>query len=184
MGGLASVLQKSDEKMLREHIGLGNREVQDIVDSWQEVKAFGAERAGIILFKRLFIAAPETFQMFADFKDLPNWEDSREFKHHCRIVMNIVGTAVSLLKDPDSLDGTLEYLGLKHEGFAITQEHFDILGVELIHTLREALGPKLTPAVEKAWSQMYKYIADIIIRGMHYMEREVAKATASSEPTV
>lgn len=179
-GGLAKLMQSTEDKNLREHIGLGTRDVQAIVDSWAEVKAFGAERAGIILFKRLFIAAPETFLMFADFKDIPNWEDSKEFKHHCRIVMNIVGTAVSLLKDPDSLDGTLEYLGLKHEGFAITQEHFDILGVELIHTLREALGAKLTPPVEAAWSQMYKYIADIIIKGMHRMEIGVAKASADA----
>jgi hemoglobin-like flavoprotein len=178
-GGLARFMQSKEDKELREHIGLGTREVQAIVDSWSEVKAFGAERAGIILFKRLFIAAPETFLMFPDFKDLPDWEESKEFKHHCRIVMNIVGTAVSLLKDPDSLDGTLEYLGLKHEGFAISQQHFDILGVELIHTLREAIGTKLTPAVETAWTQMYKYIAEIIVKGMHRMEIGVARATAA-----
>lgn len=177
MGGLASVLQGKDDKLLREHIGLGTRDVEAIAQSWGEVKAFGAERAGIILFKRLFIAAPETFLMFSDFKDIPNWEESREFKHHCRIVMNIVGTAVSLLKDPESLDGTLEYLGLKHEGFAITQQHFDILGVELIHTLREALGPKLTPGVEQAWTQMYTYIADIIVKGMRHMETITKTAT-------
>lgn len=176
-GGLASLMRNKEDVMLKERIGLGTKDVQAIVDSWSEVKAFGAERAGIILFKRLFIAAPETFSQFSEFRDLPNWEDSKEFKHHCRIVMNIVGTAVSLLKDPDSLDGTLEYLGLKHEGFNITQEHFDILGVELIHTLREALGPKLTPPVEQAWTQMYKYIADIIIKGMHHMEM-VTKAAA------
>lgn len=177
-GGLASFMgPNKEELMLKERIGLGSKDVKAIVDSWSEVKAFGAERAGIVLFKRLFIRAPETFTQFSEFRDLPNWEESKEFKHHCRIVMNIVGTAVSLLKDPDSLDGTLEYLGLKHEGFNITQEHFDILGEELIYTLREALGPKLTPSVEQAWTQMYKYIADIIIKGMHHMEM-VTKAAA------
>lgn len=178
-GGLGTLIQSAQDRSLREHIGLGTRDVQAIADSWNEVKAFGAERAGIVLFKRLFIAAPETFFMFSDFKDLPDWEESKQFKHHCRIVMNIVGTAVSLLKDPDSLDGTLEYLGMKHEGFAISRAHFDILGVELIHTLREALGSKLTPAVEQAWTQMFKYISEVIIKGMNHMEVGMAKLTAA-----
>lgn len=181
MGGiLASVMKNKEDEELKARIGMGTKDVQVIVDSWAEVKAFGAERAGIILFKRLFIAAPETFGQFEDFRDLPDWENSKEFKHHCKIVMNIVGSAVSLLKDPDSLNSTLEYLGMKHEGFNITQQHFDILGVELIATLKEALGPKLTPAVQEAWVTMYAYIARIIIMGMQRMEVGVAKTATAN----
>ncbi len=172
MGGiLASAMQSKEDEALRAKIGLDTRQIQSIVDSWNEVKKFGTERAGIILFKRLFIAAPETFQTFVHFKDLPNWEESKEFKHHCKIVMNIIGSAVGLLRDPESLDSTLEYLGYQHEGFTITQRHFDIMGVELINTLREAIGNKLTPDVERAWGNMYVYIAKIIIDGMHQMEK-------------
>jgi hemoglobin-like flavoprotein len=92
----------------------------------------------IILFKRFFIAAPDTFLMFDEFRDLPDWEESRKFKHHCKIVMNIIGSAVNILREPESLDSTLEYLGLKHEGFAITQAHFDLMGVEFLETLKDA----------------------------------------------
>lgn len=171
MGGiLASAMKNKEDEALRAKIGLDTRQIERIVESWAEVKKFGTERAGIILFKRLFIAAPETFQTFVHFKDIPNWEESREFKHHCKIVMNILGSAVGLLRDPESLDSTLEYLGFQHEGFTITQEHFDIMGVELIHTLKEALGSKLTPDVEAAWLNMYTYITKIIVRGMNQME--------------
>lgn len=173
-------MQEKEDQALRERLGLDTKQIQLITDSWQEVKKFGTEQAGIILFKKLFIAAPETFYMFDEFKDIQYWEDSKEFKHHCKIVMNIVGGAVGLLKDPESLDSTLEYLGLKHEGFAITQRHFDIMGVELINTFREALGPKVcTPEVEKAWIIMYEYLVRIIVLGMNRMEVGVASVIGS-----
>lgn len=35
--------------------------------------------------------------------------------------MCVTGAAVGLLKDTESLDSTLEYLGLKHQGFSITK---------------------------------------------------------------
>jgi hemoglobin-like flavoprotein len=181
MGGiLSSQLHQREDQELRERLGMGRKEVQIVVDSWAEVKKFGAEKAGIILFKRFFIAAPDTFHMFDEFRDLPDWEESREFKHHCKIVMNIVGSAVNLLREPESLDSTLEYLGLKHEGFAITQAHFDLMGVEFLETLKEALGVKYTKEVEVAWLALYTYITKIIMMGMYRMEVGVKKMDDST----
>jgi hemoglobin-like flavoprotein len=170
MGGiLATQMKRKEDEALRARVGLDSRQIQLIADSWHDVKEFGTEQAGIVLFKKFFIKAPETFQMFDEFKDLPNWADSKEFRHHCKIVMNIVGSAVGLLRDPDSLESTLEYLGLKHDGFSITQEHFDVMGVELMDTFREALGPKFTPDIERAWGIFYVYIVKVIVMGMEHM---------------
>eukprot|EP00981_Chlorochromonas_danica_P007773 scaffold1882_cov163-Ochromonas_danica.AAC.4 len=172
MGGiLASKVQEKEDQELRKRLGMDAKQIKIITDSWAEVKKFGTELAGMILFKKLFIAAPETFYMFDEFKDIQYWEDSKEFKHHCKIVMNIVGGAIGLLRDPESLDGTLEYLGMKHEGFQITQRHFDIMGVGLIEVLREGVGPKIMNAeAEKAWMIFYNYIVRIIVLGMNRME--------------
>lgn len=180
MGGiLTSVMKQKEEEAISSHTGMTPTQIDQVVHSWAEVKKFGAEKAGMILFKRFFIVAPETFQMFEDFREEANWENSKPFKHHCKIVMNIVGSAVGLLKDPESLDSTLEYLGMKHEGFNITEKQFDIMGVELIETLREILGNDMTPEVEKAWLSMYKYISNIIVMGMNRMEVGVKKVTES-----
>lgn len=171
MGGiLASKMHEKEDAALRERVGLDHKQIEIICASWAEVKRFGTEAAGCLLFKKFFIVAPETFSMFDEFKDIPNWADSTQFKHHCKIVMNIIGGAVGLLRDPESLDSTLEYLGLKHEGFAITQHHFDLMQVELINTFRDALGAKVTPDVERAWNIFYAYIVRIIVCGMNRME--------------
>jgi hemoglobin-like flavoprotein len=171
MGGIiTNLMVNKEEEALKLHIGMSHREIDIVVSSWADIKKFGAEEAGVILFKRFFTVQPATFMMFAAFKDEKNWETSKEFKHHCKIVMNIIGSAVGLLKDPDSLDSTLEYLGMKHDDFGITSEHFDIMGRELIETYREILGPKLTPEVTDAWLKFYKYTVKMILEGMKTME--------------
>lgn len=171
MGGiLVAAMRNKEDEELRERLGMGKKQVDTIVESWAEVKKYGTEAAGMILFIRFFKVAPETFDMFEAFAHEKDWENSKEFKHHCKIVMNIVGSAVGLLKDPESLDSTLEYLGLKHDGFLITEEHFQIMGVELIGTLQDILGPKLTPEVKDAWLAMYTYITKIILQGMTRMQ--------------
>ncbi len=181
MGGiLAGVMKQKEEEAIQGHTGMTAKQIEQVVNSWAEVKKFGAEKAGIILFTRFFKVAPETFEMFEDFRALQKWQESKEFKHHCKIVMNIVGSAVGLLKDPESLDSTLEYLGMKHEGFNITPQHFDLMGVELLETLREILKNDMTPEVEKAWLAMYKYVANIIIMGMNRMEVGVKAVTGGN----
>jgi nitric oxide dioxygenase len=182
MGGiLASVMKQKEEEVIQTHTGMTPKQIDQVVHSWAEVKKFGAEKAGIILFKRFFIVAPETFKMFEDFRDEGNWEESKQFKHHCKIVMNIVGSAVGLLKDPESLDSTLEYLGMKHEGFEISAKHFELMGVELLETLREILKNDMTSEVENAWLAMYKYITNIIVLGMNRMEVGVKAVTGEAK---
>eukprot|EP01031_Cornospumella_fuschlensis_P034763 gene34763-42097_t len=181
MGGiLTSTMKSKEDEALRQKLGMTSKQVQDVMDSWNDVKEFGTEKTGILLFKRFFKVQPETFNMFEDFKDIKDWENSAQFKHHCKIVMNIVGAAVGLLKDPESLDSTLEYLGLKHQGFNITKEHFDIMGVELMGVLREALGSKFTPDKEQAWMCMYAYVTKVIMVGMDAMEAGIGRMMESS----
>lgn len=181
MGGiLVKAMCDKEDEALMERLGMTRKQIDLVVDSWPEIKKFGTEKAGIVLFVRFFKVAPDTFSMFEDFKNIKEWEQSPEFRHHCKIVMNIVGSAVGLLKDPDSLESTLEYLGLKHDGFAITEKHFDLMGVELIETLRAAMGAKLTPELIDAWLAMYKYIVKIILMGMAQMEGGVKKIAADA----
>ena len=111
-------------------IQLTEGQLQAVINSWQIVKAFGSEKIGKIIFMKIFLVAPETFKMFR-FQDDPDWENSRMFRHHCKIVVNIIGSVVKNLKKPDLLKKHLDELGLKHSFFPITPRHFDILGDEI-----------------------------------------------------
>lgn len=171
----ASAMQSKEDQELREKIGLDRKGVKIIHDTWMEIKKFGPEEAGVKLFLKVFAAAPQTLGMFEEFRADPNWKQSPNFRHHCRIFMNIVGSSVSLLHDPDNLLGTLEYLGLKHEGFGITQEHFDLMEGLWMDTWEEILGPKFTPEVKEIWIVFYRYMGEIIVKNMRGLAAGVAK---------
>jgi hemoglobin-like flavoprotein len=182
MGAIfASAMRSKEDEELRAKIGLDKKGTQVIHDTWQDVKKFGQEEAGIVLFKKVFAAAPQTLRMFEEFRDIPNWQESDNFRHHCKIFMNIVGSAVSLLHDPDNLLGTLEYLGLKHEGFGITQEHFDLMEELWMDTFHEIMGSKFTPEVRDLWTIFYRYMASVIVKNMRDLEKGVAKFAASAK---
>lgn len=172
MGGASSRRSKESEQ-IRHQVGLDVKQVQLICESWNDIKAYGTDEIGKTVFKKLFLTVPDTFNMFIHFRDIPNWSESVEYHHHCTVVMHMIGGAIGLLRDPDSLQSTMEYMGLRHEGFAITQMHFDIFGDQLLITLHEALGDKVTPDVDKAWRIFYAYMVRIIMVGMTDMENMV-----------
>ncbi len=82
--------------------------------------------------------------------------------------MNMIGSAVGLLKDPESFASSLHYLGLKHHGMNITKRHFDLLGQALDEVLVECLGVTVyTAEVSAAWLAMYKVMAEKIYEVMN-----------------
>lgn len=173
MGGMLSdSMRAQKDAALTKKFGINSHQIQGILDSWHELKKYGTEKAGVILFKKFFIIAPETLNMFKEFSREKDWEQSPLFRHHCKIWMNVMGSAVILLKDPDSLESTLEYLGMKHDGLAITKQHFLYMGDAMVETLSECLGPDIaTPEVLEAWKIMYKYIVQSVVEGMDQREQ-------------
>lgn len=188
MGSVVSVLSGSKPDELEILTGLKPKHVNALFESWNHIKNFGTENAGKILFIRFFIVAPETFQTFADFRDLEDWKNSSSFAHHCKIVMNIIGSVIQMLKTPDSIESTLDYLGLKHEGFNITQQHFDLMGIEFLELVRivtfskskslDEVPPedqKLSELTIESWKIFYTFVANSIMKGMKRMEDTLKK---------
>jgi hemoglobin-like flavoprotein len=140
------------------------------MSSWELVKEYGAEKLGMALFKNLFKKAPETFPMFDSFCNDPNWEESPHFKHHCKVVVNVIGSFIKLLRNPALLVSHIEFLGLKHNLFKITPGHFDILGGELLNCLKNALGEHYSKETNDSWLVVYMIISDKMQSYMHEHE--------------
>lgn len=139
-----------------------------IAASWEAAKEFGSEEIGILLFKSLFVRAPETFTMFESFAELKDWETSPHFKHHCRVVVNVIGSFVKLLNNPQLLVSHIEFLGLKHNLFNISPRHFEILGEDLLRIFDDKLGKEKFSAESKAaWLIFYTIISKSMQDFMH-----------------
>ena len=109
--------------------------------SWPYVDEYGPEKIGAIMFKALFKIHPESFEMFSSFSDDPKWETSVHFKHHCRVVVAIIGSGIKTLKTPEVLCPHLEFLGFQHKLRDIHIVHFTCLGEEMLKALEGALKP-------------------------------------------
>ena len=146
---------------------MSDSKIEEVERTWEKIREFDPIKIGIILFERIFLLEPETFDMFDDFKKDPNWKESKDFRLHCTIFMTMVGKTIRLLKRQDELFTILDYLGLKHAFFKITQNHFDVMGIQLGLILKECLGPDIiTESVFNSWSSYYEIISSGIISSM------------------
>ncbi|MER5637836.1 globin domain-containing protein [Kitasatospora sp. NPDC002227] len=83
--------------------------------------------------------------------------------------------------DLDRLTGYLRALGRDHRKFQALPEHYPAIGASMIAALRQFSGHSWTPEIEKAWTEAYTVISQIMIeaareapaRGPAFWEAEV-----------
>ena len=143
-------------------VELSETQVEAVRESWALVLAnpAGPNQVGVIAFKGLFKSAPETFKLFDSFNTIENWQESRQYHHHCAVVVKIIGYIVKVLKDPELLEKNMDYMGMRHSMFEIHPHHFEILGQELVNAFGEILGEEFTPAAREAWALVYTAISN------------------------
>ncbi|MGW3038589.1 globin domain-containing protein [Kitasatospora sp. NPDC001159] len=66
------------------------------------------------------------------------------------------------LDDPERLTGYLRALGRDHRKFQAAPEHYPAVGASLIAALRQCSGHSWTPETEKAWTEAYTVIAQVM----------------------
>merc|ERR550525_1379893 len=100
----------------------------------------------------IFKIAPGALQLFPFKDDSENlWKCGGRATAHANKVVQTLDTAVKLLNDLGTLVPVLQELGLKHVGFNVLPEHYDVVGQAAIASLETALGDKFTPTVRNSW---------------------------------
>jgi len=106
-------------------------------------------------YKRLFNHNPELKDIF----NMSNQETGRQktalFEAILAYAKNIDNLAV--------LKQAVERITQKHTSFHIQPEHYQVVGLHLIETLRELLPEQFTKQVEDAWTAAYGVLATIFI---------------------
>jgi len=74
-------------------------------------------------------------------------------------LMKMIGVAVSLLGEPQTLMPALQRLGRRHADYGVCDEHYDAVGTALLTTLQQGTGVAFTPEVREAWIDVYGVIA-------------------------
>jgi nitric oxide dioxygenase len=79
----------------------------------------------------------------------------------------LVGKAVHLLNDLDTLVPILVNLGKKHAPRGVVADHFPIVGQALLQTLEGGLGKIFTEEVRQSWTIAFQILSDTIISGIN-----------------
>jgi len=147
--------------------GIDERDIDLVQQTFAYVAQLGADTVGKVIFMKIFKKAPGAIALFS-FKD-----DGVEPVHlfrlgspataHVTKVVTTVGTAVSLLRDLDTLVPVLQALGLKHGGLGVVAEHYDVVGEAVIESLAVALGPQFTEPVKNAWLKIFTTVKTVMV---------------------
>ncbi|KAK9459622.1 globin-like protein [Lipomyces oligophaga] len=99
-------------------------------------------------YQNLFVLHPDLEFMFPD------------VQRQSAAISGIFSAALAMIDNIHVLDDLLERLGHRHAYvMGIEPEHFELVGVVFIQTLRDRLGDRFTPSVEATWVKIYTYLA-------------------------
>jgi hemoglobin-like flavoprotein len=115
--------------------------------SWKNVES-KAPAAAALFYENLFAAEPQLRALFRTDMQLQGER-----------LMSMIGAAVQRLDDLPALVPVLQQLGARHAGYGVRDEHYEVVGAALLKTLAQSLGTAFTPAVRKAWADVYGLVA-------------------------
>ena len=110
-----------------------------------------ADTAADIFYDRLFEIAPQVRSLFP-----------AEMKDQKKKLMTMLGTAVTNLHQVDKIVPAVQELGVRHIGYGVKDEHYDIVGEALIYTLEKGLGDDWNPELQDAWVKTYTLVATVM----------------------
>lgn len=125
-------------------------QIQLVQSSFKQVAPI-AETAADIFYARLFEIAPETRALF------PEVMTDQKKK-----LMQMLAVAVNGLSNLDAIVPAVQDLGARHQGYNVTEAHYDSVGAALLYTLEKGLGDTFTPEVEAAWAETYGTLASVM----------------------
>lgn len=121
--------------------------------SWAAL-APNAGRMAASFYDHLFRLDPGVQQLFRD-SDMTSQRGK---------LVGALAFLVKTLDDPDQLVPVLAGMGRRHQGYGVTDRHYDLVGEALLATLRQELESSWTPALHDAWSEAYTLTASIMKR--------------------
>ena len=122
-------------------------------ESWAQFQPM-AERSAGFFYDKLFELDPQARRLFA----------STDMEAQGRKLMAMFAAIVRTLDRPEELIAEVADLGRRHVHYGVQDSQYDSVGIALLWTLEQALGPAFTPEVRDAWTEAYLFVSSILRR--------------------
>lgn len=107
-------------------------------------------------YTRMFANNPELKHIF-------NMSNQHTNKQRIALFEAILAYAKNI-ENISVLQAAVERIAQKHTSFNIQPQHYDIVGLHLIETMRELLGNQFSADIEQAWKTAYSVLANVFIQ--------------------
>src|SRR5262249_1989897 len=125
-----------------------------VQQSFSKVQPIAAEAARLF-YQRLFQLDPSLRPMFRG-----------DIEEQGRKLMQMIGVAVSSLRQWDKIAATVEQMGRRHAGYGVRDEHYGTVALALLWALEQGLGEEqFTDEVRDAWIALYVRLTEAMLRG-------------------
>lgn len=155
--------------MLNKESRMLNQEVINIIKSTVPI----LEENGTLLtkhfYQKLFQNNPDMMPFFNKANQDKGTQQEALASAICAYAKNI--------DNIDALGNAVELISHKHFSLKVKPEHYPIVGVNLIESIKDILGKAATPEIVDAWSKAYFFLADILIEA----EKSLTDTKASYE---
>ena len=122
-------------------------------ESWAQFQPM-AERSAGFFYDKLFELDPQARRLFA----------TTDMEAQGRKVMAMFAEIARTLDRPEELIAEVADLGRRHVHYGVHDSQYDSVGIALLWTLEQALGPAFTPEVRDAWTEAYLFVSSILRR--------------------
>ena len=144
------------EFTLYEVVDFAKPDTHFLVQSSFEKIAARRDEAARLFYKHLFDIAPQVRPMFAHV----------DIEVQGAMLMNMIAAAVKGLDRLEELEPVLAELGARHRDYGVRIEHFAAVEECLLYTVATIMGPDFNLDVKLAWTRIYNFIAETMIRAM------------------
>ena len=118
-----------------------------VQDTWKKVVPI-SDTAAELFYGRLFSLDPALKPLFKG-----------DMKKQGRLLMTMIGTAVSGLNRLDAIVPAVQDLGRRHVKYGVRDQHYDTVATALVWTLEQGLGEAFTPDVKQSWVAAYTVLS-------------------------
>ena len=129
-------------------------QIELLESSFAQIKPRLAE-FGASFYENLFTAYPQARPLFAK-TDLTRQQVK---------LTQALSLVIAHLRNDEVLAETLMALGAKHVAYGALPEHYPLVGQVLLTTLAQTLGEGWTPELNRAWSQAYEAVSQLMLAG-------------------
>lgn len=106
--------------------------------------------------------------LFADYPEVKPLFANTHIKKQAKQLFKSLVLVVDNLCRPDVLANVLKGLGTRHIQYGVLPKHYPMVGNTLLKALSIYLGSAWTPTTERAWSEAYAVVTELMLSGVDY----------------